>query len=126
MGQDRIQTPEPEIHINMESVEANGSVCSICDSTIDFPSLSGGEWVNSTEINGKIVRLSISTSYNYQKADNMNESKYNHDWGYNPQQVDNIYPHENISYPMPYYKQILPLFSCVTIAIFASFLLYLF
>jgi len=108
IGQDG--KPEPEIHINLESVEANGSVYSICDSMIDFPSLSGGEWVNSTEINGKTVRLSVSTSYNNEERCRMNNDNHN-DWGYNPQQMDNIYPHEIISFPMSYYKQILPLFS---------------
>jgi len=50
-------------------------VYSICDSAIDLPILYGGEWVNTTEIDGKLLRLSIIASYDEGK-DNMNSNNF--------------------------------------------------
>lgn len=85
-----------EIYVRLETIE-HDCVYSICDSAIDYPSLFGGEWVNATEYDGKILRLSISASYNYDKDGNMSENKYNYDWRYNPQHMENYYPYGNFN-----------------------------
>lgn len=88
------QDGKQEIHVCLETVE-NDSVYTICDSTIDYPRLFGGEWVNSTEHNGEILRLSISASNNFSEWKSMNGNKYIDDWGYNPQHMEYNYPYGN-------------------------------
>ena len=87
----------------MNSIEQE-CVYSLCDSTIDLPILYGGEWVNTTEIDGKLLRLSIIASYS-EGIDDMNRNNFTwvhpkeDDIGYkNP--YDGLFPILNYNEPL--------------------------
>ena len=113
------QDGKQEIKVNLQAFSDEG-VLSLCDSTIEYSTIAGGEWVHSTEYNGTILRVSVSacTSYNISGEINMEEKETNNYWNDGlliPEVADwysnKYYSQDANSFPMPYYKQILPLFS---------------
>lgn len=119
------QDGEQEIEVNLQAFDAEG-VHSLCDSTIAYSDIVGGGWVHSTEYNGTILRVSVSAypSYNIEGERKMENNEINNYWNdglSSPELIDwysDQYSQNVNSFPMSHYKQILPLFSCVTFITF--------